>query len=108
MKWPSNIETRTSEIKSSLSELSLTAAGPDKIQAEFVKHASPKIFSEIAEIYNTTAETGDVPTALVHGLLCPLQKPGKKKGPPPNLRPIILLSVIRKILTISMLERIWK
>ena len=41
------------------------------------------------------------------GLLRPLQKPGKKKGPPENLRPIILLSVIRKILTICMLDRLW-
>ena len=58
------------------------AAGPDKLQAEFIKHAPSSIYSEIAEIYNSTAETGDVPTALLHGLLCPLQKPGKKKGPP--------------------------
>ena len=44
---------------------------------------------------------------LMFGLLRPLQKPGKKKGPPENLRPITLLSVIRKILTICMLDRLW-
>ena len=83
------------------------AAGPDKLQAEFIKHAPSSIYSEIAEIYNSTAETGDVPTALLHGLLCPLQKPGKKKEPPENLRPIILLSILCKILTIALLERTW-
>ena len=41
------------------------------------------------------------------GILSPLPKPGKKKGPPANLRPIILLSVLRKLLTICLLRRIW-
>ena len=40
------------------------------------------------------------------GILTPLQKPGKKKGPCSNLRPIILLSIIRKILAIAMCRRI--
>ena len=64
-------------------------------------------FDQIAEIFNSTAETGDAPKALVHGLLHPVPKPGKKKGPPENLRPIILLSILRKILTIALLNRIW-
>ena len=41
------------------------------------------------------------------GLLNPLQKPNKAKGPAENLRPIILLSVLRKTLAISMISRIW-
>jgi len=45
------------------------------------------------------AETGDSPDELTQGLLSPLQKPGKPRGPTGNLRPIILLSIIRKILT---------
>ena len=65
------------------------------------------IYKQIANIYNSTAATGDVPKALVHGLLYPIQKPGKAKGPPENLRPIILLSILRKILTIALLRRIW-
>ena len=43
------------------------AAGPDQLHAEFIKHAPMSIFKDIAEIYNTTAETGDIPTALIHG-----------------------------------------
>ena len=34
-------------------------------------------------------------------------KPGKKKGPPGNLRPIILLSVLRNLLTICLMRRTW-
>ena len=83
------------------------AAGPDKLHAEYIKHAPIEIFEQIADIYNDTACTGDIPLSLVHGLLYPIQKPGKKKGPPENLRPIILLSILRKILTIALLQRIW-
>ena len=53
------------------------------------------------------AATGDYPNELKVGILSPLPKPGKAKGPPENLRPIILLSIIRKILTISMMRRTW-
>ena len=71
------------EIKSIVKRLGNDkAAGPDKIQAEFLKYAPKSIHQDIANIFNITASTGDVPTALIHGLLCPHQKPGKKKGPP--------------------------
>ena len=36
----------------------------------------------------------------------PLQKPGKTKGPLPHLRPIILLSTLRKILAACIMTRI--
>jgi len=38
------------------------------------------------------------------GILIPLPKPNKSKGPVGNLRPIILLSMIRKILAIIMIS----
>ena len=41
------------------------------------------------------------------GILRPLQKQGKAKGPTKNLRPILLLSTIRKSLTLLILDRIW-
>ena len=44
------------------------------------------------------------PNELTHGLLRVLQKPGKPKGPPSNLRPIILLSILRKILAICIMN----
>ena len=56
---------------------------------------------------NRTFETGEPIEELQLGILTPLQKPGKKKGPHENIRPIILLSVIRKVLTICMIKRIW-
>ena len=83
------------------------SAGPDAIQLELIKHARPLVFDQIAEIYNDAAKEGDSVIELKLGLLRPLQKPGKSKGPVANLRPIILLSVIRKIMTICLIERTW-
>ena len=52
------------------------------------------------------AKTGNIPDDIIEGVLVPLPKPGKPQGPPANLRPIILLSILRKILAICMINRI--
>ncbi len=70
------------------------SAGIDKLEAEFIKYAPIEILQEIANIYNTVTNTDKELCELVVGLLRPLQNPGKKKGPPENLRPIVLLSVL--------------
>ena len=41
-------------------------------------------------------------------MLVPLPKLVKSQGPPANLRPIMLLSMLRKILAICMIKRIQK
>ena len=51
------------------------------------------------------AKTGNFPKEIKIGCLVPLQKPGKKKGPPDNLRQIILLSILREILAICVIRR---
>ena len=61
----------------------------------------------IATLLNTIARTGKYPAEIKSGIPTPLPKPGKKQGPPANLRPIILLSVIRKILAICLIRRCW-
>ena len=59
-------------------------------------------------ILNTSTENEEFASMLREGILTPLQKPpNKKKKPVENLRPVILLSVLRKILATSMIERIW-
>ena len=44
------------------------------------------------------AETEDIPKEVTYGILKPVQNPNKGKGLSSNLRPIILLSSVRKIL----------
>ena len=80
--------------------------GIDDIKAEMLKNAPSIIMEEIASILNETAETGNYPSEIVEGIIAAIQKPGKKKGPPENLRPITLLSMIRKIMAICVRNRI--
>ena len=82
--------------------------GYDNLSAKLLKNSPPVIHEYIAEIYNEMAETGKYPCEIKDGLLIPLQKPGKEKGKIENLRPVILLNVVRKILAIIMLERLFE
>ena len=52
---------------------------------------------EIADIYNNVAATGKHPNEITHG---------KSQGPTSNLQPIIILSVLRKILAVCVMKRI--
>ena len=82
------------------------SSGCDNLRAEHLKLAPDSVIDEIANILNIAVETGNYPKELKIGQLVPLQKPGKKKGPVENLRPIILLSILRKILAICTIRRI--
>ena len=53
------------------------------------------------------AETGVFPLEIKEGTLISLHKPGKEKGKVEKVRPIILLNMIRKILAIIMINRIY-
>ena len=80
--------------------------GIDQLKAEHLKHAPTQLHGIIADILNHACETGEYPEEITKGLLTPIQKPGKAKGPPQNLRPVILLSTLRKILAICIVRRI--
>ena len=81
------------------------SSGLDNVTAELLKYGPEILSNEIALIYNCLAETGDCPLEITQGLLCALQKPGKTKGPLDHLRPIILLSMLRKVLAICLKDR---
>ena len=81
------------------------AAGPDGIQAELYKYSGRPCVSQLVEIINETFAT-HIPIDVNSGILCPLQKPAKPKGPCTSLRPVILLNVVRKVLSIVALQRI--
>ena len=84
------------------------STGIDDLPAELIKYAPDKTHQTIADIFNEMAKTGENPKELEIGILNPLPKPKKTKGPAENLRPIILLSIIRKILTICLIRRTWE
>ena len=82
------------------------SSGCDEIPIELLKYAPEIVFEHIANIFNRLASNNECPKEINHGILIPLQKPGKARGPISNLRPIILLSVLRKILAVCIMNRI--
>ena len=52
------------------------------------------------------AKADEVPKEITQGILGPFPKPGKPRGPPSNLRPIIRLTTLRKILAVCTLGRV--
>ena len=64
------------------------------------------MYEKIAAICNNIAAIGKHTNEITHRILRALQKPGKPKGPTSNLRQIILLSVLRKILAVCIKKRI--
>ena len=95
------------EIRKSVSKLKTNRSpGCDNIPVELIKHAPEEVYQLIADIYNRIAMEGFCPKEINNGILIPLQKPGKPKGPVTSLRPIILLSTLRKILAVAMIKRI--
>ena len=80
--------------------------GMDQINVELIKYSPEVVYEKIPAIYNNIAAIGKHPNEMTHGILRALQKPGKPKGPTSNLRPIILLFALRKILAVCIMKRI--
>ena len=78
----------------------------DDISAEMIKYSPRVVYQQITDIFNELAKTGNIPDEVIEGVLVPLPKPGKPQGLPTNCRPLILLSIFRKILAICMIKRI--
>ena len=94
------------EVRKSFNRLSNNkAAGEDNINGELLKHGTPLLDKTIADIYNTAFEKHEE-LDINGGVLIAIQKSGKKKGPPGNLRPITLLNSLRKALSIVTLNQI--
>ena len=81
------------------------APGIDNISAEMVKYGPVALHEAIKKLFNEAFEK-EQELELGAGILVPVQKPGKAKGPVANLRPVILLPLIRNILSNIVLRRI--
>ena len=77
-----------------------------KCRAELIKYGCNELYEQIAQLLNVTSETGNYPEEIRRGVLNPIAKP-PKKNEKVNVRPIILLSVLRKIITINLIDRCW-
>ena len=95
------IETAAKKLKNN------KATGCDEVNAEFIKYGCSELYRQIASLLNITSETGEYPEEIRKGILTPLAK-APKKNEKVNVRPIILLSVFRKIISISLIDRCWE
>ena len=92
-------EIKATDVQKAASRMANSKApGRDNINVELIKYGPKSIHEEIADNINGIFENHDV-IEMGAGILIPLQKPKKTKGPVKNLRPVTLLEVIRKILS---------
>ena len=83
------------------------ACGPDSIPSELLKYSPDELASAVASVINSAVARGDNLSAIIGaGILVPLPKPNKAKGPVTSLRPKVLLNSIRKALSLIVLKRI--
>ena len=80
--------------------------GPDNIPNELIKAWHPDMNTAYAEVINQSFSTGVHIPSIGQGILTPLQKPGKPKGPVKSIRPLMLLNGARKILSLIAHDRI--
>ena len=94
------------EVQRAISKLnSGRACGLDDLPADLLKSTADLIAPAIAAIFNDALEHHES-LDIGKGVLILLQKPGKPVGPLTSVRPIVLLSALRKTLTLVVLSRI--
>ena len=67
-----------------------------------IKHSPEEIHCGIDRLLNHMVKTSNYPNELEQGILVPLPNPWKKQGPLQNIRPIIVLTILGKILAVIM------
>ena len=88
----------SSEVDAAIRKLkNQKAVGLDNLCAELLKHGPPEL---------AMARGDDLGLGL--GKLVTLQKAGKPAGPVQHIRPVVLLPLLRKLLSLIILERIRK
>ena len=77
-------------------------SGLDGISAELLKAGPSQLSSQLAKALNLAlSKNEDLELGL--GLLTTLQKPGKPSGPVKNIRPKVLLPLLRKLISLMLL-----
>ncbi|XP_029654334.1 uncharacterized protein LOC115227732 [Octopus sinensis] len=80
-------------------------AGYDGVPGELLKYAPNSLASFFAHILNK-AFAQHCPLPIGTGIIIPVQKPGKRRGPCGSLRPVVLVTSLRKTLSTIVRSRI--
>lgn len=89
---PFTIEELTTAIKNSHD----TAAGPDNIHYQFLKHLTHNAQMTLLNCINEIWSSGKIPTSWKEATVIPIPKPGKDHQDTNNYRPIALTSCLCK------------
>ena len=81
------------------------ALGPDNIAGELIKYGGEEMHAELAKTFNGIFENHEAIEELKEGYLFALNKPGKTRTAE-NTRPLVFLSITRKVLSSIVLQRI--
>ena len=81
------------------------AVGPDGVAGELIKYGGDFLHNTTADMLNAIFEKHETISELKAGHLFPLNKPAKSKTAD-NTRPLVFLSIIRKVLSNIVLARI--
>ena len=81
------------------------ALGPDDIAGELIKYGGEDMHQELANAYNEMFKRHEAIEELTAGYLYALNKPGKIRTAE-NTRPLVFLSITRKVLSNIVLSRI--
>ena len=93
------------EVTLAIGKLNTGRASGHDIPAEFITCSAELLSHTIANVFINALQHHEL-LDIGKGVLILVQKPGKPTGPPTSLRPIVLLSVLRKTLSLIVLSRI--
>ncbi|GFN81534.1 RNA-directed DNA polymerase from mobile element jockey [Plakobranchus ocellatus] len=85
-------------LKNSVNKLNESAAGPDDVYYQFLRHLPESCLHILLKLFNNIWTTGDIPPTWREASVVPIPKPGKDPFDPSNCRPIALTSCLCKTL----------
>ncbi|GFO04509.1 RNA-directed DNA polymerase from mobile element jockey [Plakobranchus ocellatus] len=86
------------ELKNSIVKSNESAAGPDGVYYQFLRHLPESCLHTLLKLFNNIWTTGDIPPSWREASVVPIPKPGKDSSDPSNYRPIGLTSCLCKTL----------
>ena len=89
---PYNMPFSMSELHNALKKAHDSAAGPDNVHYQMLKHLPKSSLETLLEIFNKIWLTGKFPSSRSEETIIPIPKPGKDHTDPGNYRPIALTS----------------
>ncbi|GFO11825.1 RNA-directed DNA polymerase from mobile element jockey [Plakobranchus ocellatus] len=103
---PYNNPLLMSELKNYIVKSNESAAGPDGVYYQFLRHLPESCLQTLLKLFNNIWTTGDIPPSWREASVVPIPKPGKDPSDPFNYRPIALTSCLCKTLERMVSDRL--